>query len=66
MKTAMQAERVIMEWVAEPVLTHLHPRLSAEDRALLTALVSAMSFPGKTPELDQFPVWRDAAALPLE
>ena len=55
-----------MGWSMQPVLEHLKPKLQENDHALLTALVAAMSFKEKLPELDNFEMWRNAKVVPIE
>jgi len=62
LKTTLAREGAHMEWTMDPVLAHLQPRLPAEQHALLSALVAALSNASNLPALDQFPAWRDAPA----
>jgi len=50
----------------DPVLANLEAKISAEDHALLTALVAALSDRARLPDLDRFPAWRNAKPEPLE
>jgi nephrocystin-3 len=66
LKTALARENAHMEWVMDPVLARLQPRLPAGQYQLLTALVAALSDATRLQALAQFPVWRDAQPEPLE
>jgi len=66
LKTALQKEGAIMEWTMDPVLAHLQPKLPAEAYALLTALVAALSYADKLPDLDEFPEWREVEPQALD
>ena len=59
LKAALQAERAHMEWTMQPVLDHLKPKLSAEDHALLAALIDALGDQAKVAALETIPAWRE-------
>lgn len=66
LKTALhEDDDPCMEWSMEPVLEHLQPLLPVADHALLAALVAAMSYATRIPELDLLPVWAATQPIPL-
>jgi tetratricopeptide (TPR) repeat protein len=65
-KTTLQADNVSCEWTMDPVLANLEERVTADEHALLSALVAALSSKRNVATLDSFPVWSSAQALPLD
>jgi proteasome accessory factor A len=55
-------ERV--EWIMQPVLDQIRPRLAPEGHALLTGLAGLLNSGGADGALEQFAAWREAGALP--
>jgi len=53
-------------WNAVDILERLREKLAPEQADLLASLVDAMNDRTKLPALDQFPVWRNAEAQPLD
>ena len=66
LKTGPAREGAHIEWAMDPVLTHLQPRLRAEQHALLAALFAALSNTKNLPALEQFPAWSDAQPEPID
>jgi hypothetical protein len=66
LKTVLQSEDAYMEWAMDPVLAHLESKLPASQRALLIALLAAISDSNNLTALDAFPAWREASPQPLE
>lgn len=66
LKAALRTEGAVSEWAMEPVLAHLQPKLGADDHAILTALMAAVSLPDRVADLDQFAAWREAVADGLD
>jgi hypothetical protein len=58
--------QALLRKVVSPILDHLKPKLPDPDHAFLTALVAVLNDRTKLPELEKFPVWRDAKPLPSE
>jgi hypothetical protein len=60
-KAKLGAPDVHLDWTIMPMLDHLHSRLGETNYRFLRALGKALSDAAATPDLDDFPQWRNAA-----
>ena len=61
-KAALGAPDAHLEWTIQPMLDHLRSRLGETNYQFLKALAEALSDAKAMPHLDEFPLWRNAAA----
>ncbi len=61
-KAALRAPDAHLEWTIQPVLDHLRSRLGERNYQFLRALAEALNDPKAMPHLDEYPLWRNAAA----
>jgi hypothetical protein len=62
-KQTLSHDDAQLEWIMQPVLDHIRARLAGDARALLTALVAALSDRAKLAALDALSAWREAVPL---
>jgi len=60
---ALRAPDPHLDWIIQPMLDHLRPRLGETNFEFLSALAKALSDVRAMPRLDAFPSWRDAVIL---
>ena len=66
LKTALNNEAAYAEWKMNPVLDYLITRLSPENNAFLSKLISAFSNPNLRTDLELFEIWRIQTPIPFE
>ena len=49
-----------MNWIMEPVIDHITPKIKEHQHTFLSALVAAMSNKANLDKLNDFKEWRDA------
>ncbi|MGA3372081.1 MAG: proteasome accessory factor PafA2 family protein [Terracidiphilus sp.] len=62
-RAALSEPAAHLDWTILPMLDHLRPRLGEANYTLLKVLAEALSDASALPNLDDFPVWRNAALL---
>jgi hypothetical protein len=60
LKALLGDEYAHTSWTMNPVLQHLKPKLTIDDYAFLSALAATLSDRQHLPELEEYPMWRNA------
>ncbi len=64
MRDALRAGGAHSDWIIQPMLDHLRPRLGESSFEFMTALARALSSYEAMSRLDEFPQWRTASRTP--
>jgi hypothetical protein len=62
-RAALSEPAAHLDWTILPMLDHLRPRLGEANYQFLRALAEALSDASALPDLDEFPLWRNAAPV---